>query len=83
MRNILAKKEQELIMLQKKKVEMELEQMRRQVEIAEKTVVKKVRFIYTYDWVKTVMACFTGIFKKHYMLLFSNISMYFICISIH
>ncbi|KAJ8729074.1 hypothetical protein PYW07_006770 [Mythimna separata] len=41
MRSILAKKEQELLMLQRKKVEMELEQMRRQVEIAEKTVVKK------------------------------------------
>ncbi|KAJ8720492.1 hypothetical protein PYW08_005957 [Mythimna loreyi] len=42
MRSILAKKEQELLMLQRKKVEMELEQMRRQVEIAEKTVIKKV-----------------------------------------
>ncbi|CAB3225554.1 unnamed protein product [Arctia plantaginis] len=40
MRSILAKKEQELLMLQRKKVEMELEQMRRQVEIAEKTVKK-------------------------------------------
>lgn len=45
MRSILAKKEQELLMLQRKKVEMELEQMRRQVELAEKTVNKKVRFI--------------------------------------
>nr|XP_021187068.2 pre-mRNA cleavage complex 2 protein Pcf11 isoform X1 [Helicoverpa armigera]XP_049697497.1 pre-mRNA cleavage complex 2 protein Pcf11 isoform X1 [Helicoverpa armigera] len=42
MRSILAKKEQELLMLQRKKVEMELEHMRRQVEIAEKTVTKKV-----------------------------------------
>lgn len=36
MRNILAKKEQELLMLQRKKVEMELEQARRQLEMTEK-----------------------------------------------
>lgn len=42
MRSILAKKEQELIMLQRKKVEMELEHIRRQAEIVEKTGVKKV-----------------------------------------
>lgn len=41
MRAILAKKEQELLMLQRKKVEMELEQTRRQLQMAEK-VHKKV-----------------------------------------
>ncbi|XP_069362227.1 pre-mRNA cleavage complex 2 protein Pcf11 [Maniola hyperantus] len=40
MRNILAKKEQELLMLQRKKVEMELEQTRRQLQLAEKTTKK-------------------------------------------
>ncbi|XP_050672811.1 pre-mRNA cleavage complex 2 protein Pcf11 isoform X1 [Leptidea sinapis] len=42
MRSILAKKEQELLMLQRKKVEMELEQTRRQLELAEKTTKKRV-----------------------------------------
>ncbi|XP_013195620.2 uncharacterized protein LOC106138874 isoform X2 [Amyelois transitella] len=37
MRTIVAKKEQELLMLQRKKIEMELEQARRQLEITEKT----------------------------------------------
>nr|XP_026498240.1 pre-mRNA cleavage complex 2 protein Pcf11-like [Vanessa tameamea] len=36
MRSVLAKKEQELLMLQRKKVEMELEQTRRQLQLAEK-----------------------------------------------
>ncbi|CAH2263858.1 jg21590 [Pararge aegeria aegeria] len=40
MRNILAKKEQELLMLQRKKVEMELEQTRRQLQLAEKITKK-------------------------------------------
>ncbi|CAK1542774.1 unnamed protein product [Leptosia nina] len=40
MRNILAKKEQELLMLQRKKVEMELEQTRRQLQLAEKSTIK-------------------------------------------
>ncbi|KAG7305107.1 hypothetical protein JYU34_010576 [Plutella xylostella] len=38
MRAVLARKEQELLMLQRKKVEMELEQARRQCELAEKGV---------------------------------------------
>ncbi|CAG9782419.1 unnamed protein product [Diatraea saccharalis] len=40
MRSILAKKEQELLMLQRKKIEMELEQTRRQLEYAEKNAKK-------------------------------------------
>lgn len=43
MRSILAKKEQELLMLQRKKIEMELEQTKRQLEFAEKNA-KKVSF---------------------------------------
>lgn len=46
MRSILAKKEQELLMLQKKKVEMELEQVRRQLE--QEKVAKKVRLLFYY-----------------------------------
>ncbi|KAM3958336.1 uncharacterized protein ACR2FA_007662 [Aphomia sociella] len=42
MRNILAKKEQELLMLQRKKVEMELEQARKQLEMTEKSSNTKV-----------------------------------------
>ncbi|CAH0397606.1 unnamed protein product [Chilo suppressalis] len=42
MRNILAKKEQELLMLQRKKIEMELEQTKRQLEFAEKNAKKIV-----------------------------------------
>ncbi|CAG4994297.1 unnamed protein product [Parnassius apollo] len=42
MRSILAKKEQELLMLQRKKIEMELEQTRRQLELAEKNAKKVV-----------------------------------------
>ncbi|XP_023941779.1 pre-mRNA cleavage complex 2 protein Pcf11 isoform X2 [Bicyclus anynana] len=40
MRSILAKKEQELLMLQRKKVEMELEQTKRQLQLAEKSTKK-------------------------------------------
>ncbi|XP_049878564.1 pre-mRNA cleavage complex 2 protein Pcf11 isoform X2 [Pectinophora gossypiella] len=40
MRSILAKKEQELLMLQQKKIEMQLEQTRRQLEMAEKNAKK-------------------------------------------
>lgn len=36
MHSILAKKEQELLMLKRKKIEMELEKTRRQLELAEK-----------------------------------------------
>ncbi|XP_037871150.1 pre-mRNA cleavage complex 2 protein Pcf11 isoform X2 [Bombyx mori] len=41
-RTIIAKKEQELLMLQKKKIELELEQTRKQLEVAEKNAKKVV-----------------------------------------
>lgn len=43
MRSLLAKKEQELLMLQRKTIEMELKQTRRQLEVHEQTA-KKVSF---------------------------------------
>lgn len=43
MRIIVAKKEQELLMLQRKKVEME--QTRRQLQLAEKTILVSLNFI--------------------------------------
>lgn len=42
MRIALARKEQELLMLQRKKIEMELEQTKKQLEMAEKTVQKVI-----------------------------------------
>lgn len=56
MRSILAKKEQELLMLQRKKVEMELEQTRRQLEMAEKTA-KKVRGPNFLNKLMNMMGC--------------------------
>lgn len=49
MRNMLAKKEQELLMLQRRKIEMELEQARKQLELTEKSakLKDKVRDLFT------------------------------------
>ncbi|KAL0879180.1 hypothetical protein ABMA27_002970 [Loxostege sticticalis] len=54
MRSILAKKEQELLMLQRKKIEMELEQTRKQLELAEKNA-KKVTTIIPQNAIPPIM----------------------------
>lgn len=74
MRSILAKKEQELLMLQRKKVEMELEQMRRQVEIVEKTVIKKVsNFVSMF---KPLHSSSVSLKSKH---MVEKYSWYYLC----